>query len=47
MRRRKFKYEDDLKSYLKNFFDSKSNEFYANGIYDVEQRNNILISNFY
>jgi hypothetical protein len=31
MRRKKFK---DLKSYLQNFFDSKTKEFNAIGIYD-------------
>ena len=36
MRGRKFK--DDLKSYLRNFLDSKPKEFYASGIYDLSRR---------
>ena len=35
MRGRKFKDEDNLKSYLQNFFVSKPKEFYASDIYDL------------
>ena len=38
MRGRKFESENDLKSYLQNFFDSKSPEFYVNGIHDLPRR---------
>ncbi len=38
LRGRQFKNEDDLKSYLGDFFDSKSPEFYTKGIYDLPTR---------
>ena len=35
---RKFESENELKSYLQNFFDSKYPEFYVNGIHDLPRR---------
>ena len=38
LRGRTFKEEMELKKYLQYFFDSKSPEFYAKGIYDLPRR---------
>ena len=38
LRDRKFIEEKDLKMYLKDFFDSKSHEFYSNGIHKLAMR---------
>jgi len=46
MRGRKFKHEDDLKSYLHAFFDSKPKEFYACGVYDMPRRwKDVILTN--
>ena len=38
LRDRKFIEENDLKMYLKDFFDSKSHEFYSSGIHKLTMR---------
>ena len=35
---KKFENEDELKQYLQDFFDSKPEEFYANGICNLPRR---------
>ena len=46
IRGRKSKDEDELKNYLQEYFDSKSQEFYAKGIHDLPRRwREIILAN--
>ena len=38
IKEKKFKDEDELKMVIQTFFDSKSKDFYARGIYDLPRR---------